>query len=195
MPNNPTGTQIPLEAVKKILETGLPVVVDEAYYEFTGQTMATELDKYPNMMVLRTFSKWAGLAGLRVGYGLFPKTVAERLDAIKDPYCVNAAAVVAARESLKDVDYLMGNVKLMISERERLFEALSAIKYLKPYPSSRQLHPVQGQGQDRAANPGSTRTARYPGPLLQLAADGKQSAILASAGRRIPTGSLPNSRE
>jgi histidinol-phosphate aminotransferase len=136
MPNNPTGTQIPVEAVKKILETGLPVVVDEAYYEFTGQTLAPELDKYPNMMVLRTFSKWAGLAGLRVGYGLFPKTVADRLDAIKDPYCVNAAAVVAARESLKDVEYLMGNVRLMISERERLFEALSAIKYLKPYPSA-----------------------------------------------------------
>ncbi len=136
MPNNPTGTQVPLETVMKLIESGLPVVVDEAYYEFTGQTLAPELDKYPNMMILRTFSKWAGLAGLRVGYGLFPKTVAERLDAIKDPYCVNAAAVVAARESLKDVDYLMGNVKLIVAERERLFQALSSIKYLKPYPSS-----------------------------------------------------------
>ena len=136
MPNNPTGTQITIDAVKKIIETGVPVVVDEAYYEFTGQTLAPELDTYPNLMILRTFSKWAGLAGLRVGYGLFPVTVAEKLDAIKDPYCVNAAAVVAARESLKDVDYLMGNVKLMISERDRLFQALSLIKYLKPYPSA-----------------------------------------------------------
>ena len=135
MPNNPTGTQIPIEAVKKIIGTGIPVVVDEAYYEFTGQTLASELDNYPNLMILRTFSKWAGLAGLRVGYGLFPVIVAEKLDAIKDPYCVNSAAVLAARESLKDVDYLMGNVKLIISERDRLFEALSSIKYLKPYPS------------------------------------------------------------
>jgi histidinol-phosphate aminotransferase len=136
MPNNPTGTQIPIEVVKKIVETGVPTVVDEAYYEFTGQTLASELDNYPNLMILRTFSKWAGLAGLRVGYGLFPEIVAERLDAIKDPYCVNASAVTAARESLKDVDYLMGNVKLMISERDRLFEALNSIEYLKPYPSS-----------------------------------------------------------
>jgi histidinol-phosphate aminotransferase len=136
MPNNPTGTQIPVEAVKKIIDTGVPVVVDEAYYEFTGQTLAPELDNYPNLMILRTFSKWAGLAGLRVGYGLFPMAVAEKLDAIKDPYCVNAAAVTAARESLKDVDYLMGNVKLMTSERDRLFAALSSIKYLKPYPSA-----------------------------------------------------------
>jgi histidinol-phosphate aminotransferase len=136
MPNNPTGTQVPIETVMKLIETGLPVVVDEAYYEFTGQTLAPELDKYPNLMILRTFSKWAGLAGLRVGYGLFPKTVAERLDAIKDPYCVNAAAVLAARESLNDVDYLMGNVNLIVAERERLFEALKGIKYLKPYPSA-----------------------------------------------------------
>ncbi len=136
MPNNPTGTQVPVETVMKLVETGLPVVIDEAYYEFTGQTLAPELDKYPNMMILRTFSKWAGLAGLRVGYGLFPKAVAERLDAIKDPYCVNTAAVIAARESLKDVDYLMANVKLIVDERERLFQALSSIKYLKPYPSA-----------------------------------------------------------
>ncbi|PPD57832.1 histidinol-phosphate transaminase [Dehalogenimonas etheniformans] len=135
MPNNPTGTQIPVDAVKKIIETGVPVVVDEAYYEFTSQTLAPEIDNSPNLMILRTFSKWAGLAGLRVGYGLFPTAVAERVDAIKDPYCVNAAAVVAAKESLKDADYLMGNVRLMISERERLFDALSSIKYLKTYPS------------------------------------------------------------
>ena len=136
MPNNPTGTQIPPDVVKKIVEAGIPVVVDEAYYEFTGQTLAPELERYSNLMILRTFSKWAGLAGLRVGYGLFPRLVAGRLDDIKDPYCVNAAAVLAARESLKDVDYLMGNVKLIISERDRLFDALSSIKYLKPYPSA-----------------------------------------------------------
>lgn len=136
MPNNPTGTQVSKRTIEKILETGLPVVVDEAYYEFTGQTMAPEIGKYPNLMVLRTFSKWAGLAGLRVGYGLFPEDVATRLDAVKDPYCVNTAAVVAARESLKDIDYLIGNVRLIVSERERLFQALGGIEYLKPYPSA-----------------------------------------------------------
>lgn len=150
MPNNPTGTQVPLETVEKILDTGLPVVVDEAYYEFTGQTMAPELNKYTNLMVLRTFSKWAGLAGLRVGYGLFPDDVAARLDAIKDPYCVNTAAVVAARESLKDVDYLMGNVRAIITERERLFQALAQIKYLKAYPSAANFILCKINGKDAA---------------------------------------------
>jgi histidinol-phosphate aminotransferase len=136
MPNNPTGTQVPLETVYTLLQTGLPVVVDEAYYEFTGQTLADKLNQYPNLIILRTFSKWAGLAGLRVGYGLFPDEVARKLDAIKDPYCVNAAAVTAARASLNDLDYLMDKVKLIIQERERLFQALQEIYYLKTFPSA-----------------------------------------------------------
>ncbi|PVV84887.1 histidinol-phosphate transaminase [Dehalogenimonas alkenigignens] len=150
MPNNPTGTQVSKRTIEKILETGLPVVVDEAYYEFTGQTMAPEIGKHPNLMVLRTFSKWAGLAGLRVGYGLFPEDVATRLDAIKDPYCVNTAAVAAARESLKDIDYLMSNVRLIVSERERLFQALAGIEYLKPYPSAANFILCEINGKDAA---------------------------------------------
>jgi histidinol-phosphate aminotransferase len=86
-------------------------------------------------MVLRTFSKWAGLAGLRIGYGLFPTKLADYLLKIKEPYCVNVAALVAVRESLKDIDYLMGRVKAIITERERLFSVLKKLKWLKPFPS------------------------------------------------------------
>ena len=86
-------------------------------------------------MVLRTFSKWAGLAGLRVGYGLFPPKITDYLLKIKLPYNVNAAALVAVRESLKDIDYLMGKVKAIIAERERLFSELEKLKWLKPFPS------------------------------------------------------------
>jgi len=134
-PNNPTGTLMPEEDILKILDTGLPVVVDEAYYEFTGKTVAPLVGKYKNLMVLRTFSKWAGLAGIRIGYGLFPTKIADCLLRIKEPYCVNVAALVAVRESLKDIDYLMGRVKRLISERERLFSWLKELKWLKPYPS------------------------------------------------------------
>jgi len=84
---------------------------------------------------LRTFSKWAGLAGLRVGYGLFPPTIAGYLLKIKIPYNVNVAALVAVEESLKDIDYLMGTVEKIIAERGRLFEELKKIKWLKPFPS------------------------------------------------------------
>ncbi len=134
-PNNPTGTLIPREDILKLLDSGLPLLVDEAYYEFSEETVAPLVGKYQNLMVLRTFSKWAGLAGLRIGYGLFPTNVADNLLRIKEPYCVNVAALVAVRESLKDVDCLMGRVKALITERERLFSELKKLKWLKPFPS------------------------------------------------------------
>ena len=134
-PNNPTGTIIPRQDIIEILNTGLPVVVDEAYYEFSGETVAPLISRYKNLMVLRTFSKWAGLAGLRVGYGIFPAKLADYLLTIKPPYNVNVAAIVAVRESLKDIDYLLGNVKAIITERERLLGELKKLKWLKPFPS------------------------------------------------------------
>jgi histidinol-phosphate aminotransferase len=134
-PNNPTGTIIPQADIVKILDTRLPVVVDEAYYEFSGETVVPLINQYKNMMVLRTFSKWAGLAGLRVGYGIFPPEIAGCLMRIKPPYNVNVAALVAVRESLKDVDYLMDRVKAIAAERERLFTELKKLKWLKPFPS------------------------------------------------------------
>jgi histidinol-phosphate aminotransferase len=134
-PNNPTGTLTARRDIMEVLDTGLPTVVDEAYYEFTGETVAPLIGQLSNLMVLRTFSKWAGLAGLRVGYGLFPTKVADYLHAIRDPYNVNVAALVAVRESFQDTDYLMGNVRKIIAERERLFASLKKIRWLKPYPS------------------------------------------------------------
>ncbi len=134
-PNSPTGTITPLQDILEILDTGVPVLVDEAYYEFSGQTVAPLVSQYQNLMVLRTFSKWAGLAGLRVGYGLFPPKFADYLQKIKIPYNVNVAALVAVQESLKDIDYLMDRVKTIIAERNRLFNKLRKLEWLKPFPS------------------------------------------------------------
>lgn len=134
-PNNPSGTVTPKADLLEILDTGLPVMVDEAYYEFCGETVAPLVGQYPNLMVLRTFSKWTGLAGLRVGYGMFPTKIADFLLTIKIPYNVNAAAQVAVEASLQDMDYLMGTVRAMIAERERLFNELKKFLWLKPYPS------------------------------------------------------------
>jgi len=134
-PNNPTGTITPQQDILELVDTGLPVLVDEAYYEFSGQTIAPLVSQYENLMVLRTFSKWAGLAGLRVGYGLFPPKIADYLLRIKIPYNVNVAALVAVQESLKDTDFLMGRVKAIIAERERLFDELKKLEWLKPFPS------------------------------------------------------------
>ncbi len=134
-PNNPTGTITPQQDILELVDTGLPVLVDEAYYEFSGQTVAPLVNRYENLMVLRTFSKWAGLAGLRVGYGLFLPKIADYLLKIKIPYNVNVAALVAVQESLKDIDYLMSRVKAIIAERGRLFSELEKLEWLKPFPS------------------------------------------------------------
>jgi histidinol-phosphate aminotransferase len=134
-PNNPTGTLTPRRDIEALLKTGVPVVVDEAYYEFSWETCTSLLKKYDNLVVLRTFSKWAGLAGLRIGYGLFPPGIAEFILRIKVPYNVNVAALVAVEESLKDTEYLMASVKKILAERDRLFAELKSISWLRPYPT------------------------------------------------------------
>jgi histidinol-phosphate aminotransferase len=134
-PNNPTGNLTPQKDIVALLETGVPVVVDEAYYEFSRQTIVPLLGKYENLIILRTFSKWAGLAGLRVGYGIFPEAIADFILRIKIPYNVNVAAIVAVDESLKDTDYLMASVQKLIDERHRLFTRLQKISWLTVYPS------------------------------------------------------------
>lgn len=135
-PNNPTGTVTFESEVMELLDTGLVVIIDEAYWEFSGVTMALAVPQYSNLIILRTFSKWAGLAGLRAGYGIFPKSVVDYAMKIKQPYNVNAAAQVAVLQSLKDIDYLRETIKKIVAERRRLFSRLKKeISWLIPYPS------------------------------------------------------------
>jgi histidinol-phosphate aminotransferase len=134
-PNNPTGNLTPQKDIVTLLDTGVAVVVDEAYYEFSRQTIMPLIGKYENLIVLRTFSKWAGLAGLRVGYGVFPEAIADFILRIKIPYNVNVAAQVAVGESLRDVDYLLASVQKLIAERERLAAQLQKISWLRVYPT------------------------------------------------------------
>ncbi len=134
-PNNPTGNIVPKGDIVKIINTGLPTVIDEAYFEFSGETVMPLTEKYHNLIVLRSFSKWAGLAGLRVGYGVFPPRIASYMMAIKIPHNVSVAAEIAVRESLADYNYLQSRVKAIINERTRLYNHLQGISWLKPYPS------------------------------------------------------------
>jgi histidinol-phosphate aminotransferase len=134
-PNNPTGNITPERDILKLVETGRVVVVDEAYYEFSGVTVAPLVPECENLIVLRSFSKWAGLAGLRIGYGVFPSVMVEHLLGIKQPYNINLAAQVAVNESLADIEYLQGTVKAIIAERGRLLKKLRKIEFLKTFPS------------------------------------------------------------
>ena len=140
-PNNPDGSLIPHDVMDELLSLPTLVVLDEAYIEFAGENLGASLSRIrevsqrDNLVVLRTFSKWAGLAGLRIGYGAFPKCLMPILWKSKQPYNVNVAASVAAQVSLEHVDELKKVVDLLKTERERLYEELHDISYLKPFPT------------------------------------------------------------
>lgn len=135
-PNNPTGNLISERDVRDLLSAGFVVVVDEAYYEFSGVTMAGLVPEYDNLVVLRTMSKWAGLAGLRVGYGLMSPSLVQHIMNIKSPYNVNVAAEAALLASLDDTEDLLSRVKAIIAERDRVHGLLEAIPGVIPWPSS-----------------------------------------------------------
>ena len=134
-PNNPTGDGVAVDDVRRLLEMDTIVVVDEAYYEFSSGTVASLVPDHPNLMVLRTFSKWAGLAGLRVGYCLCHPRLTSLLLTIKQPYNVNVAGEAAAIASLQDASYLLSNVAKLKRERDRLYDGLASIPWLHPHPS------------------------------------------------------------
>ncbi|MCJ7568953.1 MAG: histidinol-phosphate transaminase [Anaerolineales bacterium] len=136
-PNNPDGSLIPPEVLDHILALPLIVVLDEAYVEFAdqGSSRLQEAPERSNLIVLRTFSKWAGLAGLRVGYGAFPSSLMPHLWKIKQPYNVSVAATAAALASLQHVTVLKENCYRIVAERQRLYNGLQAVPYLQPYPS------------------------------------------------------------
>ena len=134
-PNNPDGSLLTDEELKQLLALPAIIVLDEAYVEFSRSSRIQWVKEYSNLMVLRTFSKWAGLAGLRVGYGAFSLEIIEHLWKIKQPYNVNLAGQIAAQVSLADRERLLYNVARLVEERERFYAILAEFDWLKPYPS------------------------------------------------------------
>jgi histidinol-phosphate aminotransferase len=125
-PNNPTGTSASPAQLRAVLRAAprAAVLVDEAYFEFFGQTALGWLAKYPNLFVSRTFSKAFGLAALRVGC-LFSQ--AHNIAAVRkgqSPYSVNSIAVIAATEAIKDLDYVKRYVAEMYASRKLLCDEL-----------------------------------------------------------------------
>lgn len=135
-PNNPTGNPLARTDIERLLELPMLLVVDEAYAEFAGISALDMVEHAPNLVILRTFSKWAGLAGLRVGYGVMHEELAAQLWKIKQPYNVNVAALIAAEASLDDADWLMANVARLNAERDRLLVELAQLPGLSPCPSA-----------------------------------------------------------
>ena len=135
-PNNPTGNLVTEAQARALLDTGLLVVADEAYYDFCGETLLPLLGEYRNLVVLRTFSKWAGLAGLRIGAGAMDAELAAVMMGMKPPYNVNLAAEVALLASLADRGHLLERVDAIVRERGRMYRLLCEIPGIRVWPSA-----------------------------------------------------------
>jgi histidinol-phosphate aminotransferase len=136
-PNNPDGSMIKESELLELLALPVLVVLDEAYIEFSDEpSRITWVQKYPNLVVLRTFSKCAALAGLRIGYGAFPLDMIEYLWRAKQPYNVSVAAEVAGCAALEARGYLDTVREALVAERQRLVTLLGEVPFLEPYPSS-----------------------------------------------------------
>jgi histidinol-phosphate aminotransferase len=149
-PNNPDGGWLPTADLERLLDLPLVVVLDEAYVEFAGaeNSRIQQVVQRDNLIVLRTFSKWAGLAGLRVGYGAFPALLMAHLWKIKQPYNVSVAASTAAIAALEDRVWLDHHVSLTLEERERMLGLLGDVPFLRPYPSRSNFVLCQVVGRD-----------------------------------------------
>lgn len=135
-PNNPTGTNFSAEVIRQILSrSDTLVLLDEAYYEFSGHSLMEERERYPNLVITRTFSKAYGLAGLRVGYVVAHPEIVDELNKVRLPYNLNRFSQIAATLLLKRPDRLARHLQLIRSERERVFNALSTIDGIHPFPT------------------------------------------------------------
>ena len=138
-PNNPTGNLLPIEEIRKVLDTfrGI-VVVDEAYIDFApdGSSVISLLEEYPRLIILNTFSKAWASAGIRLGMALAHPEIIALFNKVKYPYNVNILTQRAAMERLEHMDEIRGWVEESLSERARMMQAVAALPICeKVYPS------------------------------------------------------------
>ncbi|HKD74130.1 MAG TPA: aminotransferase class I/II-fold pyridoxal phosphate-dependent enzyme, partial [Ktedonobacterales bacterium] len=139
-PNNPTGNLVSRADVETLLATGCIVVIDEVYLEFAGdEAMADSfvhmVPSHDNLVVLRSFSKWAGLAGLRSGFGICPLWLLPSLRKLQLPFAVNLAAQIASRETLADLPLMRQRIAEVVAQRERLWDMCQRYSFLHAFPS------------------------------------------------------------
>lgn len=135
-PNNPTGSGIDLPAIRRILEAApqAAVLIDEAYYEFSGLTALDLIPAYPNLFVSRTFSKAYGMAAMRLGCLISQPANADYLRKGQSPYSVNMLAAMAVRAAIEDTEYVASYVSEVALAKQLLYEGLSKLG-VPYYPS------------------------------------------------------------
>ncbi len=174
-PNNPTGNLLPMEDIEKVVTSvDCPVAIDEAYAEFAGVDHLELARKYSNVIILRTLSKFAGLAGIRVGYAIFPEDMTDYLPAAVPAFAnISALSAEIAIASLNDLDYLAANRDEQVKERERVTAALNKIPNITAYPSTTNFVMFDVPGDDATYALDALKERRiyvrhYPSPDLGL---------------------------
>jgi histidinol-phosphate aminotransferase len=136
-PNNPTGTLISKADIVKILEKSgnALVLIDEAYYEFSKSTMIDEINKYPNLIILRTFSKSLGMGGLRLGCAVANKNIIKNLSKVRSPYSINTAAIKAAEAAIEDKRYVNWYIREIEKGKKLIYGELKK-KKIQTFPTA-----------------------------------------------------------
>lgn len=136
-PNNPTGNRIQEAALRRVLRLGLPTVIDEAYHELgeTGETLSHLLAEFPNAILLRTFSKAYGLAGMRIGYAIAHVALIRVLRKVKVPWSLPSVSIAAALAALEDVEEFEARMGALRSQRAFLARELKRIPGIDVIPS------------------------------------------------------------
>ena len=150
-PNNPTGSL----ASRKVLDNLISrcpclIVVDECYWEFSGVTVSDWINKYPHLLVLRSFSKAFSLAGMRLGYAIGNRHLLEPMYSGMQPFPVNGATQAAGIAALSDLAYMQSNVDAIKGERTRMGTALRSLGF-RCYPSTTNFILVESSGIQKTA--------------------------------------------
>lgn len=136
-PNNPTGNLLPLKEIEKVCSMcpNTVIVVDEAYGEFAGESAISLLPKFENLIVLRTFSKAYGLAGIRCGYSLSSREMATEINKVRPPYNISSLSQLVAKLVFEDREEIDKQIKYLIEQREYLSVELAKLNNVCVYPS------------------------------------------------------------
>jgi len=134
-PNNPTGNMYSAGKIVEIISVAKGiVVVDEAYSDFSGYTFLPLIKECENLVILRTLSK-VGFAGLRIGMLLARDNLVKEINKVRYPYNINSLSQGVAEVVLENHEFVTENIQLIIRERDRVYNALSALERVEAYPS------------------------------------------------------------
>ncbi len=135
-PNNPTGVLYPEDEIKAILDTGVLVVLDEAYSEFSGHSNLNLLNHYDNLIVMKTLSKAFGLAGFRTGYCVASETLINSMSKVILPYNLNLISMKIMELAIENNNFMKDSVNKIKENRKYLYGAMQQLNGIDPLASS-----------------------------------------------------------